>query len=274
MSAFLPRAARTGLLGTARTGLLGAARAVLPDAARAVLLIARRELAAYFSTLSGILILSGHLLLTGLLFNAYAVGAQPKLSQQVLEDYFYFASGMAMVTGVLLAVRLIAEERQLQTLVLLRTAPLTERQIVWGKFLSALAFFSIILAASLYLPALIFVHGKVSLLQIAAGTLGLLLLGAACIAVTLLASAWCGTQTMAGAVGGLLVTLLLVLWLVATVTEEPLRSLLDYLALHNQHFRPFGRGIVNLRDVLYYAGLIAIALEAAVASLGAWRWRE
>jgi ABC-2 type transport system permease protein len=239
-----------------------------------VLLIAKRELSAYFSTLSGILILSGHLLLTGLLFNAYAVGAAPKLSQAVLEGYFYYASGMAMVTGVLLAMRLVAEERQLQTLVLLRTAPLTERQIIWGKYLSALAFLLITLAASLYLPALILIHGKVSLLQIAAGYLGLLLLGAACIALTLLASAWCSTQTMAGAVGGLMVTFLLILWLAAQVTEEPLKSVLDYLALHNQHFRPFGRGVVGLQDVVYYAGLVALSLEAAVASLGSWRWRE
>ena len=92
----------------------------------AVLLIARRELAAYFSNLSGYLILAGHLLLTGLLFNVYAVGNQPKFSQLVLEHFFYFASGMAMITAVLLAMRLIAEERQLNTLVLLRTAPITE----------------------------------------------------------------------------------------------------------------------------------------------------
>jgi ABC-2 type transport system permease protein len=241
---------------------------------KAILLIARRDLGAYFSTLSGILILSGHLLLTGILFNAYAVGAQPKLSQLVLEDYFYFASGMAMVTGVLLAMRLIAEERQLQTLVLLRTAPLSERQIVWGKFLSALGFFALILAASWYLPALIFIHGKVSVLQIASGYLGLLLLGAACIALTLLASAWCATQTMAGAAGGLMVTLLLILWLAAQVTEEPLKGLLDYLALHNQHFRLFSRGILHIKDFFYYVGLTGMALESAIVSLEAWRWRE
>jgi ABC-2 type transport system permease protein len=241
---------------------------------KAVLLIARRDLGSYFSTLSGILILSGHLLLTGVLFTARAVGAQPKLSQLVLEDFFYNASGMAMVTGVLLAMRLIAEERQLQTLVLLRTAPLTERQVVWGKFLSAAAFFVIILAASIYLPALIFIHGKVSILQIASGYLGLFLIGSACIAISLLASSWCTTQTMAGAVGGLLVTLLLVQWLVAQVTEEPLKELLNYVALHSQHFPPFGRGVIQAKDLIYYVGLTALALEGAVASLGAWRWRE
>lgn len=240
----------------------------------AMLLIARRELAAYFSGLSGYLILAGHLLLTGLLFNVYAVGSQPKPSQQVLEHFFYFASGMTMVSAVLLAMRLIAEERQLNTLVLLRTAPITERQLVWGKYLSALAFLMIALAASVYMPALIFLRGKVSLLQILSGYLGLMLLGSTCIAITLLASAWSGSQFMAGAVGGLLVTLLLVVWLLGQMTTEPLKSLFAYVALHNLHFGPFSRGVIQARDIVYYAGATLLFLEAAVRSLESWRWRE
>jgi ABC-2 type transport system permease protein len=238
------------------------------------LLIARRELAGYFSTLTGYLILSGHLLLTGLLFNVYAVGNQPQLSQLVLEHFFYFASGMAMITAVLLSIRLVAEERQLETLVLLRTAPITERQIIWGKYLSALAFFSLTLVVSIYMPALIFVHGKVSILQIASGYLGLLLLGSACIAITLLASVWSGSQIMAGAIGGLMVTLLLVAWLLGQVTTEPLKGLFAYLALHNLHFGPFSRGVVHARDVAFYAGLTLLFVEAAVRSLESWGWRE
>ena len=48
-----------------------------------------------------------------------------------------------------------------------RTAPVTERQVIWGKFLSATLFLALALALSLYMPALIFLHGKVSLGQIA-----------------------------------------------------------------------------------------------------------
>jgi ABC-2 type transport system permease protein len=240
----------------------------------AVLLITRRELAAYFSTLSGYVILAGHLLLTGLLFNVYAVGNQPKFSQQVLEHFFYFSSGMAMITAILLAMRLIAEERQLNTLVLLRTAPITERQIVWGKFLSALVFLALTLVLSIYMPALIFLNGKVSVLQIVSGYLGLLLLGATCIAITLLASAWSGSQIMAGAIGGLLVTLLLVVWLLGQVTTEPHKGLFAYIALHNLHFVPFSRGLINLRDVMFYLGTTLLLVEAAVRSLESWRWRE
>jgi gliding motility-associated transport system permease protein len=240
----------------------------------AVGLIARRELAAYFASLSGYVILAAHLLVSGLLFNVFAVGSAPRLSQEVLEQFFYFSSGMAMVSGILLAMRLVAEERQLQTLVLLRTAPVSERQVVWGKFLSALAFLGLALLLSLYMPALIFVHGKVSLLQIAVGYLGLLLIGAACIAITLLASVWSATQLMAGVVGGLMVALLVICWMLARVTEEPLKELFVQLALHNVHFRALSTGTLHLRDLAYYLGVIVLFLEASVRSLEAWRWRE
>ncbi len=237
-------------------------------------LIARRELAAYFASLSGYVIMAAYLLVSGLLFNTFAVGSEPRLSQEVLEQFFYFSSGMAMVSGILLAMRLIAEERQMHTLVLLRTAPVTERQVVWGKFLSATLLLALVLVISLYMPALIFLHGKVSLLQIATGYLGLLLIGAACISITLLASVWSPTQLIAGVAGGLLVALLLISWLLGRVTEEPLKEFFVYVALHNVHFRTFSTGTLHLRDVVYYAGLIVVALEAATRSLAAWRWRE
>lgn len=241
---------------------------------RNVLLIAQREFRGYFATFSGYAILAAHLLLSGLLFNIYAVGSRAKFSQRVIEDFFYTASGMAMVTAILLAVRLIAEERQTQSFVLLRTSPVSEREIVWGKFLSTLAFFAITLLLSVYLPALVFVHGKVSLAQIFAGYLGLFLLGAACIAIALLASAWSSTQLMAGAGAGVMVTLLLVAWMAARVSEEPLKGLLSYLALHNQHFVPISRGLLNLKDVAYYLAVTVFFLECAVRSLESWRWRE
>lgn len=241
---------------------------------RTVWLLARRELQGYFATLSGYVILAAHLLVSGLLFNVFAVGNRAKFSQRVLEDFFYYSSGMAIITGVVLAMRLIAEERQINTLVVLRTAPVTERQIVWGKFLSALAFLGLTLLLSMYMPALIFVHGKVSLLHIGVGYLGLLLLGAACIAIGLLASAWAPNQLMAGVLGGLMVTLLLIAWMVSRVTEEPLHSVFTYIALHNEHFRTFSSGTLHLRDVVFYLGVTVFFLEAAVHSLEAWRWRE
>lgn len=238
------------------------------------LIIAKREFIRYFSGWSGYVILSAHLLISGLLFNGYALGNRPKFSQQVLEDFFYFTSGITMITGVLLAMRLIAEERESNTLVLLRSAPISERSVIWGKFLSALLFLALTLAISLYLPALIFVNGKVSPMHVATGYLGLLLLGAACVAMGTLASAWSRNQLMAGVIGGAMVTLLLIAWMLGRISEAPMKTVLDQLALHNLHFRTFREGVLHLRDLAYYLGLIVLSLEGATRVLASWRWRE
>ncbi len=239
-----------------------------------ILLIARREIQSYFATFSGYLILAAHLLVTGLLFNVYALGGRAKFSQKVLVDFFYFASGMAMITAILLSIRLIAEERQTQTLVLLNTSPVSEREIIYGKFASALAFFTLTLVLSLYLPAMIFVNGKISLGHILSGYLGLLLLGSACLAISLLASSWCSSQLTAGAVGALMVTLLLLAWMAAKISGEPIRGILNYLDLHFLHFRTLSRGVFAWRDVVYFLAVTFFFLECAVRSLESWRWRE
>ena len=62
--------------------------------------------------------------------------------------------------------------------------------------------------------------------------------------------------------------------IVGRITDEPLRSLLGYLALHNLHFQPISRGLLNLKDVVYYLGVTVFFLECSVRSLESWRWRE
>ena len=53
-----------------------------------------------------------------------------------------------------------------------------------------------------------------------------------------------------------------------------LNSLLNYVALHNLHFLPISRGLLHLRDVVYYLGVTVFFLECSVRSLESWRWRE
>ena len=89
-----------------------------------VLLLARREIATYVNTWWGLAIMAVVLLIDGLLFNAFAMSEKARYSADVLEDFFYFASGTTMVAGVLLTMRLLAEERQTGTMVLLLTAPI------------------------------------------------------------------------------------------------------------------------------------------------------
>ena len=67
-------------------------------------------------------------------------------------------------------------------------------EIVLGKFLSAFVFLALITLATVYMPALIFVNGKISLGHMAAGYLGLLLLGSAALAIGTFGSALARTR--------------------------------------------------------------------------------
>jgi len=236
-------------------------------------LVARRELGAFFSTWMGYVICAAALFIDGILFNAFAVGKEARYSSEVLANFFYFASGIAMVAGVFLSMRLIAEEKQNGTLVLFYTSPISEREVIYGKFLSAVAFSLVLHVLSFYLPALIFVNGKVSLGHIASGYLMLVLLGSSTIAISLFASTIAPNQLVAGVMGALLTVTLLVLWMVSEIVSPPFKEIFAYLAIHNQHFTPFAQGIVHSKDVIYYLSVIFFFLECSVRALEARRWR-
>jgi ABC-2 type transport system permease protein len=240
---------------------------------RTALLIARRELAAYLRTFNGYLITAAVLMVEGLLYNAYALGAGAKFSAEVLYAFFYLASGTTMIASVFISMRLLAEERQTGTLALLYSSPVRDWEVVFGKYLSALAFIALMTLASFYMPALIFVHGKISVGHILSGYLGLFLLGSACVAVGTFGSALAKSQVLAAVISGGLIVALLVSWLLTRVTEAPFSGVFAGLALHNEHFQPFQSGIIHLKDVAYYLILTYVALFGATRVLEARRWR-
>lgn len=240
---------------------------------RNVAIIVRRELAGYFRTPSGYLIAAATLLVQGLMFNTRALGTGEKLSSQVLQDFLRDSSGTTTVAAVLLAMRLFAEERQSGTIVLLYTSPVREAQIVIGKFLSAFVVLSIITLLSLYLPALIFVHGKVSLGHIAGGYAGLLCVGAATLALGVLGSALARTQLVAGVIAAVLIFVLFLTWQLSRVVDPPLGTVISHLSLYEKHFFPFMRGLIQLSDCVYYAGVVYLALLAATRVVQHQRWQ-
>jgi len=240
---------------------------------RNTLLIARRELATYVRTPAGWVVAACALLIDGILYNAYALSSVPKLSSDVLQGFFYFSSGTTMTAAILLSMRLIAEERQMGTLVLLFTSPVRESEIVLGKFLAALVFLSGMTLLSVYMPALIFVNGKVSIGHMAAGYGGLLMLGAATLALGMLCSAIARTQLIAGVLSAFVVLLLCFNYKVAQVTDEPLTAVVAYIGFYNPHFIPFQRGIFELSGVVFYASVTYFSLLAATRVLESQRWQ-
>ena len=237
-----------------------------------VLLIARRELAAYLRTMSGYIIIAVMLVLDGLFFNAFAMAGTAKRSSEVLGDFFFYSSGFTMACAGFLSMRLLAEERQSGTLQLLYSSPVRDWEIVAGKFLSALAFLGIFLLATLYMPVLVMVYGKISFGHLLAGYLGLLLVGATTLAIGCFGSALTRSQVLAAVLSGVMVMALTVCWLLARVTDRPLTDVITALAWYG-HFKPFEQGLVHLRHVSYFVLVTWAALFAATRVLEARRWR-
>jgi ABC-2 type transport system permease protein len=237
------------------------------------LLVAKRELRAYVRSPFGWIVGAAMLLIDGLLFQGYALGGAPRLSADVLHDFFYFASGTTMVSAILLSMRLVAEERQTGTLVLLNTAPIPDAAIIAGKFVSAFVYLVLLTALTVYMPLLVMVNGKVSGGHIAVGYLGLVLLGGAALSIGLFGSSLARSQVLAAIIGAGILVAMLVLWLVGRVTDPPFNAFLAGLSLHNDRFGPFMRGVLRLENVVYYIAVTWFFLLASTKTLEARRWR-
>ena len=239
----------------------------------AILRIARRELGAHFKGVIGYVVVAALLLLDGLMFHAYALGDGKNLSSEILREFCYYSSGITAAAGILLSMRLLAEETREGTIVLLYTAPVTDWQIVVGKWLSAFLFVCLFVVLSVYLPMMIVVHGSIHLGHLAAGYLGLILVAAATTAIGTFCSSLTSHQLVAGILGAVLFLLLVTMWFTARIASPPLDDILAYSAFFDKHFQPFTRGSIHTRAIAYYASVTFVALLAARVVLGARRWR-
>ncbi len=240
---------------------------------RATSIIYRRELGAYLRSPFAWVIAAVLLLVDGILFQSYALAGE-QLSAIVLERFFFYSGGVAIAAGLLLSFRLISEERQNHSLVLLNTSPVRDTEIVLGKYFAALTFLAILLVLSLYMPLLIKVNGKITGAQILCGYIGLFLLGGTTLAIGTFASAMAKNQLVAGVAALAMVIVLLLLFPLAKRLDGSVRTVLQELDLWWIHFQNgFMRGLLNLKDVVYYLAVTYFFLLLGVKTMEAKRWQ-
>jgi ABC-2 type transport system permease protein len=174
----------------------------------------------------------------------------------------------------LLTMRLFAEEKRQGTIELLATAPLTDWQIVIGKFLAALSLFAVMLAAG-FLNLLVlwrFATSAPDWRPVATGALALLLLGASFIALGLFLSTLTSNQIVAAT---LTFGVLLLLWIVGWLDSPGATGLVkvaSQLGLIN-HVEDLMKGIIDLKDIAFYLSFISFSLFLALQSVERQRWR-
>jgi gliding motility-associated transport system permease protein len=242
---------------------------------KGIWLIARRELKAYVRSPLGYALAAAVLLGEGIWFMAKGMGGADakRLSAQVLFECFFALSGGTALAAWLMAARSMAFDAEHGQMVLLKTSPVSDRAVVLGKYLGVLTVLAVLTLLSMYMPALIFVNGKVSIGHILIGYAGVYLFGAAVAAIGVFGSALAKNQVVAFILSGTMVLVLILMWMVARRTEPPVSDFLDGLALHHMHQRDFMNGVLKLQNVAYYVAVAFCFLLAAIKTQEARRWR-
>ena len=240
---------------------------------RAIRIIYRRELGTYLRSPFGWVIAAILLVIDGILFQGFAMSGE-QLSAIVLERYFYYASAMPLFGGVLLSFRLLSEERQNHSMVLLNTSPVRDSDIVLGKFFAALTFLAILLLLSIYMPIMIKVNGKISAAQLLVGYIGLLLVGGATLAIGLFGSALTRQQLIAAVASAAMVAVMCFIHVRAYKVDPPLKEVIEQVDLWWIHFQHgFMKGVLNIKDVVYYLATTYFFLLLSIKTLEAKRWQ-
>ena len=153
----------------------------------------KRELRSYLTSMIGYLFIFFILLLTGIYFSAYQLGAAyPRLEYTLSALTFVF-----LISVPILTMRVLAEERKQKTDQLLLTAPVSIEKIVFGKYFALVTIFAIPMLIMCLYPLLMTKFGSVSLGAAYTASLGFFLLGSANIAIRVFSSAITESQVIA-----------------------------------------------------------------------------
>ena len=244
-------------------------------------IIARKELRTYFSSPIAYVIMAAFLLFTGLLFIDSLSGP---FRESGMREFFsgesigalfgdnFSAALVLLLLGPVLTMRLLAEESKLGTLELLLTSPVRDVEVIFGKFVAAIAIILVLLLMTLYYPILLWIYSSPDSGPIWAGYFGMLLLGGIFTSVGLFASSLSSSQ-IASAVVGLII--LLMFWFIndaADFFRGTPETILEFVSPRS-HFNDFARGIIDTEAVIYFLALTAMFLFLAVRSLETRRWR-
>jgi ABC-2 type transport system permease protein len=236
---------------------------------RPTLAIAERELKAYFLSPVGYVVIASFLFVASYFFYMpLAFAGEPSL-----RHWTYNTIIILVFLVPALTMRLVAEERKTGTIEVLATSPVTDSQIVVGKFLGCLGFYAAMLALTFVYPIILTRLGKPEMGPIFASYLGLLLFGASFVAIGLLASALSKSQVVSYVTAAfVLLFLFLFAWMAQGGDTGWLTTLIGYIGIQ-QHLENFSKGIIDTKDIIYYLSVVTLCLLLSIRATQAWKWR-
>ncbi len=240
--------------------------------------IIRRELIAYFSSPLAYIVMTAFLLMQGYIFYLIVSFLNNPQTPAMTPLRLFFGGTIFFWLFLLFVVpvitmRLIAEERRSGTIEVLLTSPVSEAQVVVGKFTAALIFY-----VALWLPTILYVvvlkrNSEIDLGPVVAGYIGVLLLGFLFLSVGTLASTLSNNQLIAAIIAFAAMVALFSIGLVEQLlTSSFFKAVLAHMNLWTQ-MDDFAKGIVDTRHVVYQLSVGVLFLFLATKSLEVKKWR-
>lgn len=238
---------------------------------RNIITMAQRELGAYFLSPIAYAVAAVCLFATGLAFGMGTFRNGAESSMRSLYDFWILLIFVFVLP--MLTMRLISEELRSGTIEALMTAPITETQMVLGKFFGAFCFYLILLATLLIYPIILSFYGPMDIKLLICNYLGLMLLGGLFIAVGLFFSACTKHQIVA-------VIFSFTVLAMATFASQGLaqemegwpRTLLQHISVR-VHFADFVRGMIDFNHLVFFLTTSGLFLFLTVKRMEMRRWQ-
>jgi ABC-2 type transport system permease protein len=255
---------------------------------RNILAIANKELRSYFAGPIAYIAIGLWALLYGYFFIAIlqffvrqsmqmgqmGMGGPQSMNvnQQLIRPLLQNVTIMILFVMPMVTMRTYSEEKRSGTIELLLTSPLSDFQIIMGKFLGAMALYALMLAVTTIHIALLFVYGRPELRPILTAYLGLFLLGGCFISLGLLISSLTRNQIVAGMLTFAVFLLLWIITWVGSFSGPTVDQLTQYLSIID-HLEDFSKGVIDTKHLIYYVSFITFGLFLTAKSVDSERWR-
>jgi len=250
-------------------------------------IICQKELRSYFVSPIGYAVIALFAIIFGLGFYVVAHdfvqymfraqmtggGATLNVNEQIIRPILGFAGTVSLFLIPMITMRLFAEEKRNGTIELLLTSPVEDIGIVLGKWFGALVLYVRALGTSLLGMALLFAWGKPDWKPVVVAYLGLILQGACLLALGTFVSLLTSNQIVAGGITFFGSLMLYMLSWFTNFDDSRFSKVLNYLSIIT-HMENFSKGIVDLKDVVFYLSFIFLALFLILRQMESLRWRS
>ncbi len=254
---------------------------------RNIAAIAHKEIRSYFASPIAYVVVGLFALLFGWFYAwgvAYFVrqsmqmqmqgmtGGGLNVNQMLIRPLLLNASVYVLFVLPMVTMRTYSEEKRSGTIELLLTSPITDLEIIAGKFLGALALYGCMLLVTAVYVGLLFRFGNPEWGQVATGYLGLVLMGGCFIALGLFISSLTRNQIVAAMITFAVFLFLWVIDWAASFTGPTMSKVLSYLSIMG-HYEDFAKGVIDTSHLVYYLSFITFGLFLTAKAVDSERWR-